>query len=68
MRPVSINPVMWDAPRIRLHLSIVEALNVYVPYTVTWLASANHRLCAWATSLLPLRHTCPAAALMLGKC
>ncbi|EYC40234.1 hypothetical protein Y032_0623g766 [Ancylostoma ceylanicum] len=30
-----INPVMWDAPRIRLHLNIVEALNAYVSYTVT---------------------------------
>ncbi|EYC29082.1 hypothetical protein Y032_0006g2777 [Ancylostoma ceylanicum] len=30
-----INPVMWDAQLIRLHLSIVEALNAYVPYTVT---------------------------------
>ncbi|EYC09389.1 hypothetical protein Y032_0060g3087 [Ancylostoma ceylanicum] len=26
---------MWDAPFIRLHLNIVEALNAYVPYTVT---------------------------------
>ncbi|EYC13666.1 hypothetical protein Y032_0043g853 [Ancylostoma ceylanicum] len=30
-----INPVVRDASRIRLHLSIVEALNAYVPYTVT---------------------------------
>ncbi|EYC09625.1 hypothetical protein Y032_0059g2969 [Ancylostoma ceylanicum] len=30
-----IDSVMWDAPRIRLHLSIVEALNAYVPFTVT---------------------------------
>ncbi|EYC27191.1 hypothetical protein Y032_0009g566 [Ancylostoma ceylanicum] len=30
-----INPVMRDEPRIRLHLSIVEALNAYVPCTVT---------------------------------
>ncbi|EYB98503.1 hypothetical protein Y032_0131g1665 [Ancylostoma ceylanicum] len=27
---------MWDAPPIRLHPSIVEALNAYVPHKVTW--------------------------------
>ncbi|EYC14076.1 hypothetical protein Y032_0042g702 [Ancylostoma ceylanicum] len=36
-----INPVTRDAPRIRLHLSIVEALNAYVPYTMT---CGGHRM------------------------
>ncbi|EYB91712.1 hypothetical protein Y032_0203g1851 [Ancylostoma ceylanicum] len=86
-----INPVICDAPRIRLHLSIVEALNANVPHTVIcggrpmnqvsasssqtslapiyrpltdgWLgwprARSNHRPCACAASLLPLRQTHP---------
>ncbi|EYB87297.1 hypothetical protein Y032_0265g646 [Ancylostoma ceylanicum] len=32
--PALVNPVMWDASRIRLHLSMVEALNAQVPYMV----------------------------------
>ncbi|EYC30214.1 hypothetical protein Y032_0005g2514 [Ancylostoma ceylanicum] len=34
-------PSTWDAPRIRLHLSIVEALNEYVPYKLT---CGGHRM------------------------
>ncbi|EYC21902.1 hypothetical protein Y032_0018g3596 [Ancylostoma ceylanicum] len=30
-----VNPVMWDALRMQIHLRIVEAFNAYVPYTVT---------------------------------
>ncbi|EYC42373.1 hypothetical protein Y032_0533g3047 [Ancylostoma ceylanicum] len=33
---------MWDALRNRLHLSIVEALDAYVPYKVT---CGEHPIC-----------------------
>ncbi|EYC26624.1 hypothetical protein Y032_0010g874 [Ancylostoma ceylanicum] len=36
---------MWDAPRIRLHLSIVEALNAYVTYSDLRRASDEPRQC-----------------------
>ncbi|EYC35381.1 hypothetical protein Y032_1070g3532 [Ancylostoma ceylanicum] len=47
------------APRIRLHLSIVEALNAYVLYTVTcWGHPMDLSASSSQTPLVPINRPC----------
>ncbi|EYB83135.1 hypothetical protein Y032_0342g3039 [Ancylostoma ceylanicum] len=50
---------MWDAPRIRLHLSIVESLNAYVPCTETCRGHPMNHVSASSsqTPLVPILRT-----------